>query len=236
MSLFAISDLHLSTDLETDKSMEVFGRRWTDYTARLASSWRAVVSDADTVVLPGDISWANTLDEALSDFRFLHALPGKKIIGKGNHDFWWATAAKMNAWLLQNHFDDIRFLYNNAYLTDEAVIAGTRGWFQEESAEHGDCEKLIKREAQRLSLSLSAAKQISEGSGKPILAFLHFPPVWNEQICRPILEVLHAFDVRQCFFGHIHGVYTVPAHFEFEEIGMTILSADYLEFLPKKLL
>ena len=232
MAIFAISDLHLSTADETNKSMEVFGRRWADYTERLRRAWTAVVSDSDTVVIPGDVSWATSLGEALSDLRFLEALPGKKILGKGNHDFWWATASKLSAFTEANHLSTISFLHNNAILVGDCAIAGTRGWFSEDDTVHGDAEKLIRREAMRLQLSLQSAKALSPAR---TLAFLHFPPIWNGQICRPILDVLHAHGITECFYGHIHGVYSIPASFDYEGIRMTIIAADYLEFLPKRI-
>ena len=180
MALFAISDLHLSTAADTDKSMEVFGRKWAGYTERLEKNWRAVVSDGDTVVIPGDVSWSISLAGTESDFTFLHSLPGKKILGKGNHDFWWSTEAKMNAYLSSLGFDDIRFLHNNALFCDGRIVCGTRGWFSEDDeGAHGDFEKLVNREATRLKLSLDAAKKLSdEHPGAKTVAFFHFPPVW----------------------------------------------------------
>ncbi len=142
--------------------MEVFGKKWTGYTERLEKNWRAVVSDGDTVVIPGDVSWSISLPGTQSDFSFLHALPGKKILGKGNHDFWWSTETKMNAYLSSLGFDDIRFLHNNAFLCDGRIVCGTRGWFSEDDeGAHGDFEKLVNREATRLQLSLDAAKAIA---------------------------------------------------------------------------
>ena len=233
MALYAISDLHLSTADQTDKSMEVFGRRWTDYTHRLKRNWEALVTPEDTVVIPGDISWATTLEEALSDFLYLEALPGKKLLGKGNHDFWWATAAKHDAFFEKHGIKSIGFLHNNAYLVDGVTIAGTRGWFQEDDKDHGDIEKLIRREAIRLELSLKEAQKISDGT--EILVFLHFPPVWKDQVCRPIVDLLHAFGIGKCYFGHIHGMYAVPAKTVLEEIEFHMISADYLDFIPKRL-
>ena len=112
MSVFAISDLHLSLNSSTNKSMEVFGRRWQGYVNKLENNWRALVSEEDTVILAGDISWALSTEEAKEDFRFLHELPGKKIIGKGNHDFWWQTMNKLSAFKEQNGFSDIYIKYD----------------------------------------------------------------------------------------------------------------------------
>lgn len=237
LALFAISDLHLSTAADTDKSMEVFGKKWTGYTERLEKNWRAVVSDGDTVVIPGDVSWSISLPGTQSDFSFLHALPGKKILGKGNHDFWWSTETKMNAYLSSLGFDDIRFLHNNAFLCDGRIVCGTRGWFSEDDeGAHGDFEKLVNREATRLQLSLDAAKAIAEQNpGADLLAFFHFPPVWGDQVCRPMIDLLHEYGVTECCFGHIHGIYTVPSTTVFEGITLRFISADYLDFLPRLL-
>jgi predicted phosphohydrolase len=233
MALYAISDLHLSTDDTTNKSMEIFGKKWLGYTKRLQKNWNAVVSGEDTVVIPGDVSWATTLEEAECDFRFLDSLPGKKILGKGNHDYWWSTASKHDAFLKAHGFESISFLYNNAIRVGNVTVAGTRGWFQEDDKEHGDAEKLIRREAIRLGLSLDAAKAVSDGT--EILVFLHFPPVWKDQFCRPIIDLLKQNGIRKCYFGHIHGMYSLPSQFEFEGITFSMISADYLDFLPKRL-
>ena len=237
MALFAISDLHLSTAADTDKSMEVFGKKWAGYTERLEKNWRAVVSPDDTVVIPGDISWSISLAGTQSDFSFLHSLPGKKILGKGNHDFWWSTGTKMRAYLESLGYSDITFLHNNATFAEGRILCGTRGWFSEDDGdEHGDYDKLVNREAVRLKLSLDEAKRLSvEHPDAPLLVFFHFPPVWNGLICRPFVDLLHEYGVTECCFGHIHGVYTVPATTLFEGITFRFISADFLDFLPKLL-
>ncbi len=161
----------------------------------------------------------------------------KKILLKGNHDFWWSTETKMNAYLASLGFDDIRFLHNNAFYESGRIVCGTRGWFSEDDeGAHGDFEKLVNREATRLKLSLDAAKRLSdEHPGAKTVAFFHFPPVWGEQICRPIVDLLHEYGVTECCFGHIHGIYTVPSVTEFEGISLRFISADYLDFLPRLL-
>jgi predicted phosphohydrolase len=233
MSLYAISDLHLSINDGTDKSMEVFGKKWIGYVERLRKNWCAVVTNEDTVVIPGDISWATTLEEAELDFRFLESLPGKKILGKGNHDYWWSTASKHETFLKKHGFQSISFLHNNAMNVGAYTVAGTRGWFQEDDKEHGDIEKLIRREAIRLELSLTSAKAIA--CDTEILVFLHFPPIWKDQVCRPIIDLLSKNGIQKCYFGHIHSMYSLPSQFEFEGITFSMISADYLDFLPKRL-
>ncbi len=240
MSIFVIGDLHLSQNQRTNKSMEVFGRRWLGYTEKLQKAWEAVVSPKDTVVIPGDISWAMHLEESLSDFRFIEALPGQKLIGKGNHDFWWNTTAKMTAFFTENEISSVRILNNNAYLVDGHILCGTRGWFLDEKQQVAvgtvDYDKIVNREVIRLRLSLDAAVKLreeTEAAGMtppPISVFLHFPPVWLDFVCRPFVEVLHEYGNPDCYFGHIHGMYNVPLYREFEGISMRLISSDALDF------
>ena len=238
MSLFTIADLHLSTLDSTNKSMEVFGKRWTDYMRRLEQSWRRLVTDEDTVVIPGDISWALSLEESLSDLKFIDALPGKKILGKGNHDFWWCTMRKHYAFFEKHGISTISFLFNNAHEVEDFIIAGTRGWYYDEDATNipsgTDFEKLTKREEMRLRASLNEAVKLKEQSPeKEIIVFTHFPPVFNGKAAENIVAVLKEFGIKRVYYGHLHGNYTMPASFEHEGIKMTLISADYLEFIPK---
>jgi predicted phosphohydrolase len=234
VSVFVMGDLHLSTNHSTNKSMEKFGKRWLGYTEKIRKNWEAVVAPKDTVVIPGDISWAMKLEEALSDFRFIESLPGTKLIGKGNHDFWWSTGAKMNAFFEENHISSVKILNNNAYMVEDQVLCGTRGWFLDERQQVTvgavDYEKIINREVTRLKISLDAGKKLQDECGLPMLVFLHFPPVWNDCICREIVDTLKAYDIKTCYFGHIHGSYSAPRRFEFEGIEMVITSADFLNF------
>ena len=236
MSLFVMADLHLSSN--GCKSMEVFGSRWKDYMNKIRNNWNAVVTDEDTVIIPGDISWGLKLEDAVDDLHFLDSLPGKKLIGKGNHDFWWATAAKMNAMFEKKGFRSLKILYNNAYLLEDCIVCGTRGWFLEESMQNtvgnADYEKVMNRELIRLRISLDAAKKLQDehGGHLPIMVFLHFPPVWNDFVCRDFVDVLHEYGVRSCYFGHIHGAYYAPRCTTFEEIDFVLTAADYLNFAP----
>ena len=181
MSLFVISDLHLSTGEKTNKSMEVFGSRWAGYVNKLEKNWRAVITDNDDVVVAGDISWALKLEEAESDLKFLDSLPGTKYIGKGNHDFWWSTASKMQAIFDKLDIKTIKPLYNNAYVLEKFIICGSRGWFTDKAQQNVvgevDYAKIVNREVVRLKLSLDQGVKLSEESGLPLLVFLHFPPV-----------------------------------------------------------
>jgi len=234
VALFAIADLHLSSD--GSKSMEVFGSRWTDYMQKIKKNWTAVVDPEDTVIVPGDISWGLKLEDARNDLLFLDSLPGTKLIGKGNHDFWWSTASKMRAMMEENDIRSIRLLYNNAYLLDDCIVCGTRGWFVEENQQHTvgsvDYNRIVNREVIRLRMSLDAARKLQRENGNnlPVLVFLHFPPVWNGFVCREIVDVLHEYGIKSCYFGHIHGMYNHPRSFDFEGISMTLCSSDFLDF------
>lgn len=238
MSLFVIADLHLSTNAETNKSMEVFGRRWQGYVEKIEKSWKAVVGPDDTVIIPGDISWAMNTDEARSDLLFLNSLPGRKIISKGNHDFWWTTVTKMRNFFNDNAIDTVDFLYNNAHEYDEAIICGSRGWFNDESFQNTvggtavDYGKIVSREVIRLSMSLECGIKLRGDTEKELLVFLHFPPIFGDFICREIVDVLHKYGVRRCYYGHIHGNYYIPRSFDFEGIEFIIASSDHLNFSP----
>ncbi len=236
MSVYVIADLHLSINEQTNKSMEKFGARWQNYTEKLSKNWRAVITDNDTVVIPGDISWALRLEEAREDLAFLDSLPGKKLIGKGNHDFWWTTASKMTVFFADNNFSTIEILYNNAYVLEDMIVCGTRGWFIDEKQQNTvgevDYDKIINRENMRLSMSIEAAAKLRGETGLEVVAFLHFPPVWGDFVCRDLVDLLHKYDVKHCYFGHIHGVYTMPRSFEFEGIQMALCSADFINFSP----
>lgn len=236
MSVFVIADLHLAT-VNKQKSMEIFGKRWKNYIEKLRDNWCAVVTENDTVIIPGDISWGLATSDALDDLLWLDSLPGKKIIMKGNHDFWWSTASKLNAFFKANKITSITLLNNNAIEVENYIFAGSRGWFTDRSMQNTDEKvdyaKIINRETIRLRMSLDAAVKLKGDTKKEIVAFLHFPPIWGDFVCEPILKLLDEYKIQRCYFGHIHGSYTVPDAFEHNGIKFYIISADYLDFLPK---
>ena len=239
MSIFALSDTHLSTLV--DKPMDIFGYRWTDWDKKLIRGWLETVTDTDTVVIPGDISWGIDLTAAREDLLLINALPGKKLISHGNHDYWWSSAAKMNAFMKDNGIGTIGLLYNNAYAVEDRIICGTRGWYTDEKTAQSarikaDYDKIVNRECVRLELSLKEAERINATLTEklPLTAFFHFPPVFGQYICRPLLDMLHAYGIKECYYGHIHGQYDVPPEAEFEGITFRIISADYLNFRPLK--
>ena len=233
MSLFSIADLHLS--LSCNKPMDKFGSRWTNHTEKLVKRWNAVVTDQDTVIVPGDISWGISLEEALADLKLIDNLPGTKLLGKGNHDYWWGTLTKMYEFFENNDIKTIKFLYNNAYELDDYIVCGTRGWYVEEklqSVENTDYTKIVNRENARLEICLKEAVKLQENSRKPILVYLHFPPVFKNFICRELVDTMKKYGIKNCYFGHMHGQYNVPRTFEFEGISMTLISSDFLDFVP----
>ncbi|MGN0499072.1 MAG: metallophosphoesterase [Acutalibacteraceae bacterium] len=228
MSLFAIADLHLS--LGTDKPMDIFSG-WNDYVARLESNWRKLIADGDTVVIGGDISWAMKLEETYEDFSFINNLPGRKILVKGNHDYWWQTKKKIEDYLKLNKFDTISILFNNAYELDDYAVCGTRGWFYDAGADAD--KKVINREVGRLRTSIEAALK----TGKKPVVFLHYPPAFQDRECEEIMSVLLEYNIGKCYYGHLHGAnafrYAVTG--DYKGIDMHLISGDYLGFMPKLL-
>lgn len=230
MSIFAISDLHLSFGV--NKPMDVFAG-WEGYINKLRQNWENLITPEDFVVLPGDLSWGMNFEEALPDFQFIENLPGHKIVLKGNHDYWWNTMSKMNDFLTSNGLSTITFLNNNAFDAGNAVICGSRGWINDPNEPHN--KKIIARESGRLNLSLTEGEKIS--AGRPILVFLHYPPVTQNSFCQEITDVLHQHGINNCYYGHIHGS---TAQYAFkgvrDGIKYTILSCDALKFKPLKIL
>lgn len=225
MSLFAIADLHLS--LGTDKPMDIFNG-WNDYTKRLENNWRAIVSENDTVVIAGDISWAMKLEDSKKDFDFINNLPGKKIILKGNHDYWWETRSKIDRFLDQNQFNTISILHNCAYKVDNFAICGSRGWFYDSKTRED--KKILAREVGRLQTSIDSAKKLNL---EPVV-FLHYPPIYNSIECKEIMDVLINNGIKKCYFGHIHGkdAYKKVLTGVYKDIYFNLISCDYLSFTP----
>ena len=228
MALYAIGDLHLC--LGAPKPMDIFGGAWVGYMNKLAQGIQKIQPE-DTTVLLGDLSWALDLEHAGADFAWIHQIPGRKIILKGNHDYWWSTAAKFYKFCQQNGFQDQWILNNNCYAYDGWAICGTRGWFFEEERSGQHDEKVFKRELMRLEASLKAAGDM------PKLVFLHYPPRYKGYTCEPILELLKRYDVRKCFYGHLHGgSHGLAQEGIWDGIEFKLLSADRLDFQPFRVL
>ena len=227
MALYAIGDLHLS--LSGEKPMDIFGDRWADHTGKIKESFSTLNED-DVIVLCGDLSWAMSMDGAVEDFRFINDLPGRKIILKGNHDYWWTTASKMNAFFRKNGFSTISILNNNSFTYGDRAICGTRGWFFEEETGSLHDRKMILREEGRLRRSLDSAGNAEK------LVFLHYPPMFQSYICREMTYLLREYEVRLGCYGHIHGS-SCKAAFNGWNGGTEykLVSADWLGFKPLKI-
>ncbi|MBQ1950783.1 MAG: metallophosphoesterase [Clostridia bacterium] len=228
MALYTIGDVHLSID--KPKSMAVFGG-WDNYVQRLEANWLQLITPEDTVVIPGDVSWGMNLEEAKADFAFLHALPGQKLLLKGNHDYWWTTRRRMDTFLAENDFHTLRIVHNDAVAVEERwAICGSRGWFYD--AEEDADKKVLLREAGRLRTSIRAAKE----TGLQPVVFLHYPPVYADQRCPEIMDVLLEEGVSDCYYGHIHSTgIRLAVQEEREGIAFHLVSADALRFCPHRI-
>lgn len=223
MSLFAIADTHLS--FGTDKPMDSFPG-WNDYVDRIEKNWNKIVTDDDTVVIAGDISWAMNFDELKADFDFIERLNGKKIILKGNHDYWWNTSKKMNDFIESQRYKTISILFNNSYDVDGVSVCGSRGWLFDVDDEHD--EKVLNREVGRLRLSLESAVN------DEIIVFLHYPPVTTDTKCDEILNLLKEYGIKKCYYGHLHGIAAKKAIDDVVDgIEFRLISCDRLGFIPK---
>lgn len=221
MSIFAISDLHLSFGV--DKPMNIF-KGWDNHTDRIRANWCRLVKPDDTVILAGDLSWGLKIEEAEEDFRFLENLPGKKLLIKGNHDLWWSTAKKMHEFLKEKNFNSIDIIFNNCAVVEGYAIAGTRGWFYDDNSG----KKVLLREAGRLESSLKAASD----TGLHIITFLHYPPVYSDSVCNEIMDVLKRYNIKKVYHGHIHGIGVNNVVREYDGIEFHLTSCDLTDFTP----
>ena len=201
---------------------------WDDYVERLTKNWNAIVSPDDTVVIAGDISWAMKLEEAEQDFAYLHSLPGKKLLLKGNHDYWWSTRRKIETFFAERGFTSLSLVHNSAVAVEGIAVCGTRGWIY--NAETPEDQKIVNREVGRLTVSLNEA----EAFGLRPVVFLHYPPIYDDQRCDEILAVLEERKIADCYFGHIHGTQAAKraAIGEYKGIKMHLISCDYVKFAP----
>ena len=232
MAVYALADLHLSHS--SDKPMDIFGKRWENHTQKIYNNWQETVSPDDTVVIPGDISWGMDFGSSYEDLRFIDSLNGRKIIGKGNHDYWWQTMKKLNSFVKSECLDTISFLFNNSYIAENYIICGTRGWMLEDTSE--DDEKIILREAGRLELSLSEGERLKKDYPEnEIVVFLHYPPSYKGNTCVPIFEILEKHSVKRCFYGHLHGVSPESLETRLGETRLYCVSSDLLGFRPMRI-
>ena len=229
MSIYVIGDLHLS--FSVDKPMDIFGNNWENHAEKIKNNWISKVKENDTVILPGDFSWATYLKDTYKDFDFLNSLPGKKIMSKGNHDYWWTTLTSMRNYLKENSFENIDFLYNNSYLVEDKINVGTRGWVNNWKSE--DNKKILKRENDRLKLSIEDGIK-NFGKEKEIIAFIHYPPFYKEPFIPEeidFIKTINNYNIKRCYYAHLHA----EAHKEAIEglvngIEFKLVSSDYLKF------
>ena len=225
MAIYVIADLHLS--FSQDKPMSIFGENWEGHSEKIKNNWISKVKPEDTVVLPGDFSWAMYLQDTYKDFEYLNSLQGKKLLLKGNHDYWWTTVTNMRNFLEENKFKNIDFIYNNSYLVENKILTGTRGW---NLLDTENSSKMIKRESIRLQLAIEDGIK-KYGDDKEIIVFMHYPPISNTNKKSDFLKILKQYDIKRCYYGHLHG----KSHQDAVEgivdgIEFKLISADYLNF------
>ena len=228
MALWAISDLHLA--INSDKPMDIFGDKWENHHEKIKENWLSKVSPKDTVLIAGDISWSMNISEGIEDLEWIHKLPGKKILIKGNHDYWWNSITKLNSL-----FEDMNFIQNNYFSYKEFAICGTRGWNSPGSVrftEHD--EKIYNRELIRLRNSLDEA--VKDGYSK-FIVMLHYPPTNDKFEETKLIRILKEYNVAKVIYGHLHGP-SLNRLYEgnIEGIEYIVTSCDYLDFDPLKIL
>ncbi len=229
MKVFAIADLHF--DSKKEKPMNVFGDNWIDHEENIIENWKNVVGENDLVLVPGDISWATKLNDAIVDLSIIERLPGTKIIGKGNHDYWWSTSNKLDKLNLKT----IKFLKNNSYEYNGVIVCGTRGWdTMEEHTEAKSNEKIYIRELNRLRLSLECIKK---GNNK-LIVMLHYPPFNNIGLPNEFFHILKEYETDICVYGHLHGE---DGHKNIKEglidqVQVHCVSSDYMDFKLKRIM
>ncbi len=226
MSIYAIGDLHLS--FANPKPMDIFGENWTNHEEKIKSDWKDKVKEDDTVIVLGDFSWAMELESMYEDFTYLSSLPGKKILLKGNHDYWWTSLKKLNKYLDENNFKNIEFMQNNSFEIEGKIIAGTRGWSFEDTEED---KKILDREILRLELSIKDGIK-KFGKDKEIIVCMHYPPVTKQTLKdSKFIEIMKKYNVKKCFYGHLHGeALNEAVNGEIEGINFTLASSDGLDF------
>ncbi|MBQ9757877.1 MAG: metallophosphoesterase [Clostridia bacterium] len=227
MAIFALGDLHLS--FGTDKPMDVFGSKWENYTEKIYDNWQSIVSQDDLVIIPGDVSWATYLDDAKRDFEFIEKLNGKKVIIKGNHDYWWTTLKKMDEFLEENNFKSIKILNNTAISFGDAAICGTRGWSVQEKNDEDDL-KIIDRERKRLVLALEEAVKLKK---ERLIVGIHYPPFDYAGQENGFLEIMRNYNVDTCVYGHLHSfAHKNAVEGDLGGINLSLVAGDFVDFKP----
>ncbi|MDQ2086674.1 metallophosphoesterase [Herbivorax sp. ANBcel31] len=230
MAVYAISDLHLSYGV--NKPMDIFGDRWVNYMDKLKENWEKTIKRDDYTLIPGDISWATYLDQAKKDFEFIENLPGRKIISKGNHDYWWTTMSKLKKFLENNNFKTIDFMHNNSYNIQSFIVCGARGW--KCPGDDGftlEDKKIYERELNRLELSLNNVDK--DAKSEDIIVMMHYPPFNSSKEPSGFVEIMREYGVKKCLYGHLHGIsFNNAVEGKIEGIDFKLVSSDYLSFMP----
>ena len=225
MSIYAIGDLHLS--FANPKPMNIFGNNWNNHEEKIKLDWISKVKEEDTVVLPGDFSWAMNLKDRKKDFEYINNLPGKKIMSKGNHEYWWTTVTNIKNFLKENNFSNIDFLYNNSREVEDKLICGTRGWNLNLESETSN--KIITREEIRLENSIQDA--INKNLDKEIIVFMHYPPIIKHNLNTGFFKILKKYNIKRCYYAHLHGNSIKEAlNGVYDGIEFKLVSADGLDF------
>ena len=225
MSIYAIGDLHLS--FVNPKPMNIFGNNWNNHEEKIKLDWISKVKEEDTVVLPGDFSWAMNLKDTKKDFEYINNLPGRKIMSKGNHEYWWTTVTNIKKFLKENNFSNIDFLYNNSIEVEDKLICGTRGWNLNLESETSN--KIITREEIRLENSIQDA--INKNLDKEIIVFMHYPPIIKQNLNTGFFKILKKYNIKRCYYAHLHGNSIKEAlNGVYDGIEFKLVSADGLDF------
>ena len=229
MSIYTIGDLHLS--FHENKPMSIFGENWEGHVEKIKKDWIKKVKENDLVIIPGDFSWSTYLNDTYLDFEYINNLPGKKLLLKGNHDYWWATLTRMRNFLIESNFKNIDFIYNNAYEYENCIITGTRGWMQTDDSQD---QKLLKREAIRLELSINEGIK-KYGANKEIIVFMHYPPISKSNLMHnetnEFIEIMQKYNIKRCFYAHLHSISINDAvEGNYYGINFKLVSADGLDF------
>lgn len=226
MAIYTISDLHLS--MSGDKPMDIFGSSWGNYLEILKQNWLELIQPDDLVLIPGDISWAMYLHETEADFRFLHELPGEKLISKGNHDYWWETLKKLNDYVERMGFSSLHFMHNSIYQYGGITICAAKGY--PDNGKSDEDKKLYQREVSRLKLSLETA---AAAGAKVIYVMLHYPPTLQSEFA----QLMESYGVSRCIYGHLHGVHhNMALEGLYNGVQYSLVAADYLQFKPQLLM
>lgn len=221
--IYAIGDLHFSGG--QNKPMDIFGTHWGDHKQRIISNWKQLIKENDLVLIPGDISWAMYLDDAKADLNLIHQLPGEKILLKGNHDYWWKKITHLNSL-----YANMKFLQNNSFCYENFCVCGSRGWLVPGNVNYSESdEKIYKREAVRLNLSLQNASK-----DKPIIVMMHYPPFNESYEENEFIKIINKYNVKVVVYGHLHDEYSFRKYFQGVANGVEykLVSSDYLNFKP----